>query len=169
MCYKAIKQCLLLCHMTIWKGTQVLAKQVLQCGQLGTFTHRTAKAFLAHVVTCITVNNHNNFIGSKAFLAHTHSTLLQGRASKNCSILLLFPSTEIFSKRRKIYTSWRETRVLVGRGDRGWGTDDMRYPIMGHPSLSPSGSPTHLHKPLWTWFQLAWSKMTSFSKTYPRA
>ena len=36
------------------------------------------------------------------------------RASKNYLELLMFLSTEIFSKRRKIYTIWRETRVNCG-------------------------------------------------------
>ena len=37
------------------------------------------------------------------------------RASKNCLKLLLFLSTEIFSKRRKIYALWRETWVYWWR------------------------------------------------------
>ena len=55
------------------------------------------------------------------------------RASKNWVKLLLFHSTEIFSKRRKIYTIWSETRVIC------WFTAERTHQFRGNSPLSAGG------------------------------
>jgi len=72
-----------------------------------------------HTFEYLYANNHYNSTYWRTYCMNSFEPTEVGYRKNWVRLIELFPSTEIFSKRRKIYAFWRETRVRF-KTEQNW-------------------------------------------------